>query len=189
MRIWSWTVTSSAVVGSSAIRSFGSAGERDGDQHALPHAAAESVRIVVEAPFGVRRRLPTSRSSMAAARACAPASRPCRYERLPAICRPMRIVGLSAVIGSWKIIAILAAADPRCRSARPASCEIAAFEADRAFRSQLGGRAAEEPDQRPAGDALAAIPISPTRPKHFAGFDIEADAVDGRDGRRAPSRR
>jgi hypothetical protein len=38
-------VTSSAVVGSSAISSFGLAGERHGDHHALAHAARELVRI------------------------------------------------------------------------------------------------------------------------------------------------
>ena len=41
-------VTSSAVVGSSAIRSVGLAGQRHGDHHALAHAAGELVRIVVE---------------------------------------------------------------------------------------------------------------------------------------------
>jgi LmbE family N-acetylglucosaminyl deacetylase len=42
-------VTSSAVVGSSAIRSFGLVGERHGDHHALPLAAGELVRISLSA--------------------------------------------------------------------------------------------------------------------------------------------
>ena len=47
-RIWAWMVTSRAVVGSSAISSFGVAGQRHGDHHALAHAAGELVRVVVE---------------------------------------------------------------------------------------------------------------------------------------------
>ena len=45
VRIWSWMVTSSAVVGSSARSSSGSRRDRHRDHHALPHAAAELVRI------------------------------------------------------------------------------------------------------------------------------------------------
>jgi hypothetical protein len=61
-------VTSSAVVGSSAISSFGIAGQRHGDHHALAHAAGELVRIVVDAPL--RLGMPTRRSiSTARARA------------------------------------------------------------------------------------------------------------------------
>ena len=47
-------VTSSAVVGSSAISSFGLQDERHRDHHALAHAAGELVRIVVHA--ALRRR-------------------------------------------------------------------------------------------------------------------------------------
>jgi hypothetical protein len=43
-------VTSSAVVGSSAIRSAGRARHRDGDHHALPHAARELMRILADTP-------------------------------------------------------------------------------------------------------------------------------------------
>ena len=48
-RICAWIVTSSAVVGSSAISSVGLAGERHRDHHALAHAAGELVRIAVDA--------------------------------------------------------------------------------------------------------------------------------------------
>ena len=48
-RICAWMVTSSAVVGSSAISSCGLAGQRHGDHDALAHAAGELVRIVVDA--------------------------------------------------------------------------------------------------------------------------------------------
>ena len=52
-RICAWIVTSSAVVGSSAMMSFGIAREPDRDHHALAHAAGELVRILVEAALGV----------------------------------------------------------------------------------------------------------------------------------------
>ena len=47
-------VTSSAVVGSSAMSSVGLVGERHGDHHPLPLAAGELVRIGVEPRFGSR---------------------------------------------------------------------------------------------------------------------------------------
>ena len=47
--ICAWIDTSSAVVGSSATISFGSAGERERDHDALAHAAGELVRVVVDA--------------------------------------------------------------------------------------------------------------------------------------------
>ena len=49
-RICAWTVTSSAVVGSSAISSLRLVGERHRDHRALAHAAGELVRVVVDAP-------------------------------------------------------------------------------------------------------------------------------------------
>ena len=45
-RICACTVTSSAVVGSSAISSDGIVGDRHGDHHALAHAAGELVRVL-----------------------------------------------------------------------------------------------------------------------------------------------
>ena len=48
-RICAWMVTSSAVVGSSAISSLGIAGQRHGDHRALAHAARELVRIFARA--------------------------------------------------------------------------------------------------------------------------------------------
>ena len=53
-RICAWMVTSSAVVGSSASSRIGIARQRDGDHHALAHAAAELMRVVVNALFGFR---------------------------------------------------------------------------------------------------------------------------------------
>ena len=51
-RICACRVTSSAVVGSSAISRRGIAGQRHRDHHALAHAAGELVRIFVDALFG-----------------------------------------------------------------------------------------------------------------------------------------
>ena len=48
-RICAWMVTSRAVVGSSASSSLGLQRERDGDHHALAHAAGELVRVVLDA--------------------------------------------------------------------------------------------------------------------------------------------
>ena len=52
-RICAWMVTSSAVVGSSAIRMSGIVGERHGDHHALALAAGEFVRVGIDAPLGI----------------------------------------------------------------------------------------------------------------------------------------
>ena len=49
--IWAWIVTSSAVVGSSAMMSFGSHAERDRDHHALAHAAGQLVRDTLLQPL------------------------------------------------------------------------------------------------------------------------------------------
>ena len=48
-RICAWVVTSSAVVGSSAIKQLGVVDQRHRDHDALPHAARELMRIVVDA--------------------------------------------------------------------------------------------------------------------------------------------
>ena len=52
-RICAWIVTSRAVVGSSAMSSFGSQRERHGDHHALAHAARELVRVALEPVLGL----------------------------------------------------------------------------------------------------------------------------------------
>ena len=52
--ICAWIDTSSAVVGSSATISLGSAGQRERDHDALAHAAGELVRVLVDALLGGR---------------------------------------------------------------------------------------------------------------------------------------
>ena len=46
-------VTSRAVVGSSQISTWGFAGRRDGDDHALAHTARELVRVLLVPALGV----------------------------------------------------------------------------------------------------------------------------------------
>ena len=70
-RICAWIVTSSAVVGSSAISSAGLAGQRHRDHHALAHAARELVRILVDALARAPGCRPARSISIARARAVA----------------------------------------------------------------------------------------------------------------------
>ena len=103
-------VTSSAVVGSSAMISFGLQASADGDHHALAHAAGELVRILLEPALAVGdadqlEQLDRARSRRRARQrrdGCCSGS---------VICRPIVSTGLSEVIGSWKIMRDVAAAD------------------------------------------------------------------------------
>ena len=124
LRIWSWMITSSAVVGSSASRIRGCDAIADGDQDALPHAAAELVRVVAQRaapPRGCRRdraaRARARRRSRGPSRACAATA--------SSIWSPTRITGLSALIGSWKIIEMCAPRS-RCCSAAAELEQVAA---------------------------------------------------------------
>ncbi len=65
-RIWAWIVTSSAVVGSSAMSRIGLAGHRHRDHHSLAHAAGELVGIVLQPLLGAG--MPTTASSSMARR-------------------------------------------------------------------------------------------------------------------------
>jgi hypothetical protein len=134
-RICAWIVTSSAVVGSSAISSFRRADERHRDHRALAHAARQ-----VDAD---RRRCATPATE---------SGPPQHLDRLLArrLARPSRdgaagpstiwspIVnaGLSEVIGSWKIIAISLP-----RRSRIAQGEAAAGCGRRTATSPLGDSA------------------------------------------------
>ena len=98
--ICAWIVTSSAVVGSSAISNCPAAvHNRHRDHHPLPHPAGKLVRIV-PAPAAPARGLQPPPSP------AAPVARPPAYYAsrapapLPQSGRPLRITGFSAVIGS-----------------------------------------------------------------------------------------
>ena len=81
-------VTSSAVVGSSAIKQLRIAGERDRDHHPLPHAAGQPVRIVVEALLR-RRDFDASQQLDSRVRALLAGDRPRWRMRVSPICSPI----------------------------------------------------------------------------------------------------
>ena len=96
-------VTSSAVVGSSAIRTLGIAGERHGDHGALAHAAARAdagIRWARCSGSGMRTRRSISTALSRALRGREILMQPDRLGDLA----PMGSTGLSEVIGSWKIM-------------------------------------------------------------------------------------
>ena len=104
-RICACVVTSSAVVGSSAISSVGVVDERHRDHHALAHAARELVRVVVDPPLGARD--PDRLERLERARACASFFETSLWSRIAStIWSPILCTGFSDVIGSWKIIAM-----------------------------------------------------------------------------------
>ena len=106
-RICAWIVTSSAVVGSSAISSSGLHDERHRDHHALPHAAGELVRIVASTRSLGDRDPDAARASRSRSRQRVALRSSLRCSRTAsAICSPTVNTGFSEVIGSWKIIAI-----------------------------------------------------------------------------------
>ncbi len=109
-RIWAWIVTSSAVVGSSAISTLG--------LQDRARAIITRWRMPPENSNGYEsarsraRGMPTrSSSSIARSRACSSGRPSCSWI-CSTIWRPTRCTGFSDVIGSWKIIAISA---PRTR--------------------------------------------------------------------------
>ena len=117
-RICAWMVTSSAVVGSSAISSFGS--------HARAMAIITRWRSPPESWCGYcwsrssGRGMPTRLSTSTALSSASFLVAPLWILTGSAIWRPMVQVGLSEVIGSWKIIAISLPRTRRiCRSSRP----------------------------------------------------------------------
>ena len=109
-RICAWMVTSSAVVGSSAISSLRRAGQRHGDHRALAHAAGELVRIVAQRDARHPGCAPARSISAARASAArlpdAGGYAPPRRSASPTVCTGFRLV-----IGSWKIMRDAVAAD------------------------------------------------------------------------------
>ena len=110
-RIWAWTVTSRAVVGSSAMITFGSL--------AIAIAMTTRCRIPPENSCGNDRAraaalgIPTRSSSSTARFRATSRSRSWWTCSASTSWRPTEKIGVSEDIGSWKIIAELAAADPR----------------------------------------------------------------------------
>ena len=172
------TVTSRARVGSSATRSCGSLGQRDGDQDALQHAAGELVRVLLQllvrgrgcapAPAGGRRALDVA---LCLGRG---GDRRCGWPRdswLPMVC-----TGLSAVIGSC---GISASVSPRTLSMalRSAITSTPSISARAGEHGEVVGQQPEDAHRRRrlAGAGLA------DDGDGLAPVDGEADAVDGAD--------
>ena len=118
-RMRAWVVTSSAVVGSSAMSSAGSS--------ARAMAIIARWRWPPESWWGyIAPRRSGSGSSTAAMTSCARAARArgrmaAWADSTSSIWRPMRITGLSAVMGSWKIIAMR---EPRSARRRPGVARV-----------------------------------------------------------------
>ena len=177
-RICAWIVTSSAVVGSSAIRIFGIAGQRRRDHRALAHAAGELVRIAVVLARRIRK-ADLREHSIAAARARL--GRPARWwKRMPsAIWSPIahdRIEVAGRVLEDHADLAAahrahLGLAAPSSGRARRACTEPAA---DRAAGCD-GSRRTSARQSR-----LLPEPLSPTSPSTSPVREVERHVIEQR---------
>ena len=146
----------------------------DGDHHALAHAAGQLVRVLAHPPAGVgdahvgeqRVRRSSRRRSRGMPRWTRSGS---------AICSPMRISGLSELIGSWKTIAIAVPHSSRSSlSGRPTSSSPS--------KRTDPLRITSGPESSPMIDRLSTVlpePDSPTMPTDFAAAHRERHPVDG----------
>ena len=181
-RISRCTTTSSAVVGSSMMISFGSSASAIARHDALAHAAGELVRIVVE-PL----RPGCRPAQQLARRAPAPRRGPRRYAGrcTSRNCSKTVITGLSEFIALWNTIDTL-----RQRQ----RCELAP--ASKARMSSPSMRIVPSDDRSPAGGAAASARrrrcscrsrIRRQGPMTSPSADVEVDAVDRGEERRAAS--
>ena len=170
-RICAWMVTSSAVVGSSAMMSLG--------LHASPIAIITRWRMPPENWCGYwpsRRgasEMPTIRRSSTARSRASASLIPLWMNSGSMICSPMVSTGLSEVIGSWKIIEM-----SRPRMARISSSdrseEVAAFEQHAPVRDASGGLREQAHDGE-RGHRFAASRLAHQR-HHLARVDAPAHA-------------
>ena len=167
-------VTSSAVVGSSAITSDG--------LHASEMAISARCRRPPDSWCGYSRirragsgMLTASSSSSARARAVRRVARRCTRS-VSSIWLPMVKTGLSAVIGSWKMSAI---SPPRtsCISRSEQAAQVAPLVEDPA-RLDASGRL-DQPHDRERGQRLAAARFA-DQAERLARCDRKADVDDGR---------
>ena len=177
-RIWAWTVTSSAVVGSSAK-------SRRGPQ-ARAMAMVTRWRMPPESWWGYSftrwagSGMPTERSRAIAVSLASPLSMSRWWRSDSVIWLPTFITGLSEVIGSWKTMAISvpqSLASPSARSRRRRCPRRVALPVRTTLR--VGSR----PDDRAGEDRLARSGLA-HHTERLAPAEVEAHAVDGAD--RAP---
>ena len=175
------TITSSAVVGSSAISSRGSQASASADEHALALAAGELVGVVAArgAPAGrraraARRRAPTRRRrarSASAARIASP------------IWRPTRCTGLSVCSAPWKTIASSVQRTARRRPGFIVSTSSPSSRTEPVTCAPRGSRRSSAPasDDLPQPDSPARPSVSPTprsrSTPRTAGIGARARAV------------
>ena len=168
--ICAWIDTSSAVVGSSATMSCGSAASASAIT-TLAHAAGELVRVLVEADGA-----PGCRCRRAARwRARAPVSPTAAggADRLHQLAADRVSSGFSEVSGSWKIAPMR-----RPRSARICSCGRLSMRrpASRISPPAMRPWRFEQADDGRAGERLAGARLA-DHAQHLARRDVEGDAV------------
>ena len=176
-RICAWIVTSSAVVGSSAISSFGLAGERHRDHHALAHAARHLVRVLVEPRLGAtgsRRVASISTRALARLASTTPLVEPDRLDDLVAD-REDRVERRHRLLEDHRD---LVAADR-------AHLALGELQRGRGRRSTIAAAddppgGCDQPHDRERGHALAAAGLADD-PERAARLDREVDPVDGPD--------
>ena len=151
----------------------GPAGQRHGDHDALALAAGKLVRIGVDAPRRVGNADAIEQRERLLARLRRPTCRDAARSG-SATWRPMLCTGLSAVIGSWKIMPMRS---PRMRhiSRVALADQLLAVEADAAGTCAPSG-------SRPIS-AIAVIdlpqPDSPTKPERLAALERKAHVAHG----------
>ena len=170
-RICASTITSSAVVGSSAIRRLGSQHERERDHDPLPHAAGELVRVLLVAggrdphhPQGLERARSASPPCPGRARAC------CRVSRkwLSIVCSGIeaghRLLEDQPEVGAAEIAQLLGVERRRCcgphRAPRPRCSALLGQQAEEAApeRRLAAARLADQPEGLARGRSRSEIP-------------------------------
>ena len=177
-RICAWIVTSSAVVGSSAISSSGSRQQRHRDHHALAHAARELVRVVVEALAGVRDADALEHLDGALARPAPVLQAPVRPDRLDDLRADRERAGRARSSAPGRPSRSRSPRDrahlgrrQRAARSRPSSSDPPAGDARRRLRQQ--------PHQRERGHRLAAAALADEAERLLAAPSGERHVVDG----------
>ena len=190
-RICACVVTSSAVVGSSAIRMRGAHDSAMRDHRALAQAAAQLERVLVDAALRLAGCPPGASISIARSPRLRLVQRRCS-RIVSIIWLPTVWTGLNDVIGSWKTSADLAAADRRASAGpsrvepRPGRSTVAVRPSGRSRISPAhdAARPLDDAEDRARGHALAAAALADDA-ERAARVHVEARAVH----RLAPSPR